>query len=132
MTYKEFKQELQRVIEKIENDGEFECYGIRFENKERTVGMMIEENSKSNSDRECERKFPEYGTQEYENLEELDGVSAYKIDWNINVPTSMEDMDVDVVFGTDHCYILGAYETAYGEDEGEIVMREPVVVEKMF
>lgn len=132
MTYREFKQELQRVIEKIENDGEFECYGIRFENKERTVGMMIEENSKSNSDRECEREFPEYRTQEYENLEELDGVSAYRIDWNINVPTSMEDMDVDVVFGTDHCYILGAYETAYGEDEGEIVMQEPVVVEKMF
>lgn len=132
MTYKEFKQNLQKEIEKIESDGEFECYGIRFENKERTVETIIEENSKSNSDRECEREFPEYGTQEYEDMEELDGVSAYKIDFRINVPDSMENMDVNTVFGTDHCYILGAEVFSYGEDEGEIVMQEPVVVAKMF
>src|SRR5690625_2350470 len=79
------KQEMIKKIEELEEEyctingyGSY-IVGVRFEDKERVIGEEID-NSRHNLDREDEREMPEYGTEEYEEMFELDGASAYEID----------------------------------------------------
>jgi len=137
MTALEMYKKVEEVIEANEN--EFDCIGIRFENKERTIGEVIEEYSKSNVDREDEREFPEYGTDEYDSMEELDGVSAWnatdKCGWNpVHRGDKIENVtDIEKVLGTvDHCYILGCNSFSQGFDDNEVVMSDAVVLDIIF
>ena len=136
MTRKEMVEKVKEIKEKYED--EYYYIGVRFEDKERTIGEIIEDYSKSNTDREDEREFPEYGTEEYETLEDLNGISAWNAfgdwGWNPLVIYRNGDAEKDIMhdFLTDHCYILGSQDVEDGEDNNEIVMKDAVVIEKLF
>lgn len=137
-------KELFEIIEDMKNDERLDEYwvaGVRFEDKERKEGEIIEECSKHNIDREDERDFPEFGTGEYEDMFELDGVSAWEIEGAIEVlePGIHRDLflekNVDEVFIGKHCYIIaGDYTSNEGDalDDGEVVIEEPTVIKVVY
>lgn len=113
----------KEALEKWE--GKYYYLGIRFEDKEREIGEICE-CSRHNIDREDEREFPEYGTDEYWEMPELDGTSA----WNLETYDDFEG-----VFNTYHCYIIGGNRITNqddGLDDNEIVIENAVVLEKIF
>ncbi len=131
-------KKIEKAIEKYEF--EYSNLGIRFENKERTIGEEIEDYSKSNADRDDEREFPEYGSEEYEEMDELDGVCAYYIDtYRDDVDLGFNDPkrenDIERFYEANHCYILGCDRVSsnmYAEDEGEIIMEDAKVLDIIF
>lgn len=129
MTANEMKEMVMRIFEETswEHEGNYYEVGIRFEDKEREIGETCE-NSKNNYAREDEREFPEYGTKEYEEMEEFDGTSA----WDLR---SYDDWGKPEDFRTKHCYIIAGNNLANkddGLDDGEIVIKDAVVVAKIF
>ncbi len=102
--------------------------GVRFEDKEREIGEEIG-CSKHNIDREYEGEMPEYGTEEYEDLFELDGASSFEIDWII------EELENGSKFDNYHCYfIIGTdYVNKYDDlDDGEVVVENAKVLYKFY
>lgn len=113
----------EAALEKYQD--EFYYVGIRFEDKERQIGDICE-CSKHNTDREDEREFPGYGTDEYDEMFELDGTSA----WNLEYYTDFEGG-----FDTYHCYIVVGNKITNqddGLDDNEIVIQDAKVVEIIF
>lgn len=129
----DFIKKAEELVE--EHTGEYDYIGIRFEDKVRTVDELIEDYSRSNPDREDEREFPEFGTEEYFEMEELDGICAYnakhKYGWGTGIDRS-NDYDVDVWYNGSHCYLLGSNSMEYGEDDGELIMRDAIVLEVLY
>lgn len=87
--------ELKEIMEDFEWD--HSAAGIRFEEKEYKVGDVISD-SKHNHDREDERAFPEYGTEEYNEMAEFPGVSTY----NSSIIEHVEEW----IGYHKHCYIV--------------------------
>ena len=140
MTYKELREAIIRAAEKYDKPS---CYvGFRFDERKYNVGEKLNFNSKTNMGREDERDFPEYGTKEYNRLEELDGVCAYTLDMSSRWVEDVEQQ-VDEIFGIDdyvseddqykyaHIYILSSdqYSNDFAEDEYEIILPKPTVLE---
>lgn len=131
----EMKELVEELFAQIEEQDEYYVYGLRFEDKDRQVGEICE-NSRNNVDREDERDFPEFGTQEYAEMDEMDGTSAWnvesslmQINENLNYNTS--------VFGSKHAYIIAGYDTGWEQnngviDDGEVVIQEAVVLHKIY
>lgn len=129
--------EMYETIKRIydENKDEYEVIGLRFENKDREIGEICEY-SRHNPDRNDERDFPEYGTKDYEGLEELDGTSAWSLrgyDYRID-PWQNTEVDCRNHFLQAHCYIIAGNErgTHDDPDEGEVLIRDAVVIAKIF
>lgn len=122
-----------RTPENWENG--FEYIGLRFENKEREIGEVCN-NSKHNPNREDEREFPEYGTDEYFEMEELDGTSAWDMSQDIYTVGHFENRKDDCRnhFITDHCYIIASNELGNHPepDHNEILIKNAVVIAKIF
>ena len=120
---KNIKVACEKALEKFEDDYSF--LGVRFEDKEREIGETCE-NSRHNTEREDEREFPEYGTEEYDEMVEFDGTSS----WNLETYDDFEGP-----FDTYHCYIIaGSYLTNKddGLDDNEIVIENAKVIAKIF
>lgn len=133
MTYREYLEKVEEIKE--ERFYDFDEFGIRFENKDRQEGEVITDCSRSNEDREDEREFPEYGTEEYEDLEELDGVCAWNVNgsWGWADSSADEEEEASSLFVGTHCYILGVIGYCEdGEDENEIIMNRPTVLAKLW
>lgn len=133
--------EMLKRIEELRLEYEFDYIyiGIRFEDKERKVGEIITDRSRSNPKRDNERDFPEYGTEEYDNMDELDGICAYNtlstIGWDpVPQRSRIEEItDITTQYLVDHCYILGSNRVNFGvEDDNEIIMADAVVLEVLF
>lgn len=136
MTRTEMIEKIKAYIEQHEEwelmtqkKGETGCgqLGVRFENKLRTVGEIITDVSKSGGNEIDERDFPEYGTPEYDEMDDLDGVSAYDAlsdEWK---PRREENAEKQSVIG-DHCYLIWSDDCEYGEDDHEIVMADAEVI----
>jgi len=107
----------------VTNFDDYAHIGIRFEDRKHSVGDTCA-NSKGNPDRFDERSFPEYGTAEYEELEELNGACAYSI--RNFMPSE------SATYFTDHAYIVAGNNAEYGEDDGEIIIEDAVVLEVLF
>jgi hypothetical protein len=145
MKIKEFTAKIEKAIVKhsinqfIADDyAEYSFYGLRFENKEHEIGEVCE-NSRHNPDREDEREFPEFGSDEYEEMIELDGTSAWHISedgrFSKDVYTGeWQSEDDRLIAVTDHCYIVaGDVEGSHDSpDQGEILICDAVVIEKLF
>ena len=125
MTNNELNAIIGRVKEQY--DWDYDYIGIRFEDKDRKVNEIITEVSKDNADRNDEREFPSYGTAEYDEMADLNGVSAY----NVKVMATTNNDD-DITTFCNHCYVLGSFKAEYGPDADEIVMRNAVVLEIVF
>lgn len=117
------EKQCKEALEKWE--GKYYYLGIRFEDKDREIGEICE-CSRHNIDREDEREFPVYGTEEYFEMMELDGTSA----WYLETYTDFEGP-----FPTEHCYIIGGNWLTNkddGLDDNEVVIENAVVLEKIF
>lgn len=124
--------EMYNKAMEIEENALYGWVGIRFENKDRVVGESID-NSRDNPDRDDERDFPEYGTEEYNDLPEVDGACAYMIKGGRGWKTGFRgDETAEVMFEQAHCYIIAGDAGSYGADEGEEIIRDAIVIEKMF
>ena len=113
----------RELITQIKVDGDYECVGFRFDKRDMEVGEHFS-NSKHNPDRADERDFPEYGTEDYENMIELDGTSCYDDNFFMEVyadGTVLEDLS---------CYLIASNEEGYHDypDEGEILLKNPIVL----
>ena len=115
----------QELLEKIKADGDYEYVGFRFDERDMKVGECFG-NSKHNPDREDERDFPEYGTEEYEAMPELDGTSCYDADYFMSVYANGEM----IFFDETKCYLIASNEVGYHDDpdEGEILLKNPIVL----
>jgi hypothetical protein len=116
---------IERVNEIHEElkDKFFDSIGIRFENKVRKVGDTCEE-SKSNEGREDERDFPEFGSEEYEELEDAGGTSAYDMEfWEY----TLDSGDTTIV-NCEHIYLIGDSDYFNGEDQGELIFSDAKVL----
>lgn len=122
------------------NEDDYYYIGLRFEDKKREIGDVCDY-SRHNSDRDDERDFPAFGTNDYEEMELLDGTSA----WNMT-PFSkvyhpgMHDLRVDLEkecsfhFLTNHCYVIASNREGRHEDPdaGEILIKDAIVIAKIF
>lgn len=116
-------EEIKNLINNEITDFDNYTYvGIRFEDKEYSVGDICL-TSKSNPDRDDERVFPDYGTEEYTELEDLNGACA----WNLDAFNWTTDHGA-----TEHAYIIAGNDAEYGEDEGEIIIEDAKVLEILF
>ena len=117
-------EEIKAMMIALEEEHEY--VGLRFEDCSYQVGDIVA-NSKSNMDRADEREFPEYGTEEYDEMPELPGASSWSKDaWHL------ENIDKYPVYH-DHVYIIvgdsGYFDDVDGEllDDGEYVIEDAVV-----
>lgn len=117
------------------NADEYYYIGLRFEDKVREIGEECE-CSRHNADREDEREFPEYGTEEYEEMEILDGTSAWdmSIDGTYDYPAYAASKDCNAYFTTDHCYVIASNRVGRHDDPdtGEIVIKDAKVIAQLF
>ena len=124
--------------------GNYDYLGVRFENMDRTEGDILG-NSKDNPDREDERDFPDYNSEEYENLPEQNGTSAWDISNADNVTIFKQDNSVKYgdknntkigdVMVSDHCYIIGSNDIGTRDtplDSNEIILQSPAVISKLY
>ncbi|SDJ19517.1 hypothetical protein [Natribacillus halophilus] len=135
------KQEMYEMVMKVKKESQYDYYhmGVRFEDMDRNEGDIITEVSRHNPDREDERDFPEYGTDEYEEMEKLDGISAWEInhfkkDYKPNKGEENE-LATNAYIGT-HAYVIASDDVGGGidddSDEGEIILKDAVVLANIF
>ena len=117
MTAQEIIKEKIKELKEIK----FDYFGVRFEKKLREVGDFCG-NSKSNIDRIDARDFPEYGTDEYNMLNDLNGTSAYDVDfWE-------EYIDLDDIDEEYHVYLIAGNSYEEGEDYDEMIIKSAEVI----
>lgn len=116
------------------------CIGIRFEDKQREIGEECEW-SRHNSDREDERDFPAYGTDEYQEMEVLDGTCAWDLESSVKYPgfgnridSYYLDKEASYCFIPDHAYIIAGDKLGRHDDpdHGEILIKDAVVIAQLF
>jgi len=140
MNILEMYEKVKKIYEQYEES--YWYIGLRFEDKEREIGEECE-CSRHNGDREDEREFPAYGTDEYEELEELDGTSAWNMDPSLMKEyhpgvQSLRGLDLEKEcsrhFTTKHCYVIAGNRQGRHDDpdQGEIVIKSAVVLEQIF
>ncbi|WP_251869211.1 hypothetical protein [Enterococcus italicus] len=133
MTTEQFETIIKAYQEKFEDrELGFDFVGVRFENAEREVNEVLYFESKDNSDREDVRDFPKYGSDEYEDLPDMGGVSSY----DLEVYNDFFDPSFSINRG-EHCYIIASYHAHRGNyeitcDEGEVVIARPTVLAKIW
>lgn len=137
MTKKEMYETIERLKEQYAE--EYFFIGLRFEDKEREVGEIITDRSRHNSDREDEREFPEFDSEEYEELYELDGVSAWDIsndDSQYKYRPHEADQPARKGYIAKHCYFLASDHAASHSDldldYNEIVLQNAEVIAMLF
>jgi hypothetical protein len=137
MTVAEKWQKVAEIYDRIEDD--YDYIGIRYEDKLRQIGDICE-CSKDNPDRADERDFPEYGTEEYENLPDMPGTSTWGLNHYVltsktgccNYADWAADWDCEKYYPSAHCYIVVGNHAVSGLDEGEICINDAVVLEVMY
>lgn len=129
-------------IEKLEKECKehylpYRFYGIRFEKRNNIDVGCVLENSKTNIDRNDSRDFPEFGTPEYDDLEELDGTCAYFVfDGEKEKRSMFLNQVIDCVDNDDDTYtwyLIGSEKLSdeEGEDDNEIIMVDATVIVKI-
>jgi hypothetical protein len=134
MTVAEAKEAIRKALDSASEN--YYCVGFRFENLNRKVGDVCG-NSKHNPDREDVRDFPEYGTDEYDSLPELNGTCAYvpcALDPTFSGLSSGPNDNCDTAFFADHCYVIASDQDACNDDGDmyETLLCDPVVTAKIF
>ncbi|ASA22059.1 hypothetical protein [Paenibacillus donghaensis] len=118
------------------NEDKYVAIGLRFEDKEREIGEVCEY-SKHNADRDDERDFPEFGSEDYEDMFELDGTSA----WDMSVDSTYRierwqdpEKDCSLHFEPLYCYVIAGNTTRTHSDAdpGEVVIKDAIVIAQIF
>lgn len=98
----------------------YDYIGVRFETKQYKIGESCI-NSKTNIDRDDQRDFPEFGSDEYKSLESLNGTCSYDADFWENYI----DLDDDDEY---HVHVIAGENYEEGEDRDEMIIVDAVVV----
>ena len=134
VTLTEMWEEVKKIYDT--NEDSYNYIGIRFEDKSRKIGDTCE-CSKHNTNREDERDFPEFGSEEYNSMFTFNGTSA----WNLSqkevykVDKFYAEKDCTRAFLQDHAYIIaGDYITNMDDalDYNEIVIEDAKVITIIF
>ena len=136
MTNKEIKERIEEAYDKHKD--KYQYLGLRFEEKDREIGEICEK-SKHNPERDDDREYPEYGTDEYEELPEFEGTSAWDLDISDMHRTwfgeYMED-DEDSCYPEEynHAYIIAGNEVDnhIDRDYDEIIIKKAEVIAIIF
>lgn len=140
MTVIEAKAATKKALQDIVDLHDY-CYvAYRFEDADRNVGDIIRGCSKDNPGREDNRDFPEYGTKMYNDLPDADGICSYtsddySLDWNFGSQNDYSaEKPAETHFVGRHLYIIASGDCGESSDPDayEIVLREPVVLAKIF
>jgi len=135
--------EMYDLVKKVyeANENEYYYIGIRFEDKDREVGEECDW-SRHNPDREDEREFPVYGSEEYDDLPTLDGTSAWDLSElsdsyypGYGRPRNVDQSkDCSRYFLANHCYVIAGNRQGSHDDpdNGEILIKDAVVIAKIF
>lgn len=133
MNKKQFENFIKDYQEKFE-DGElgFDFAGVRFEKADREVDEVLCFESKDDSDRADARDFPDFESEEYDELPDMGGVSS----WDLEVYDDFFNPEVLASQG-EHCYIIAGDDGNRGDfevtcDEGEVVITRPTVLAKLW
>lgn len=140
MTVAEIRQAIIDARDTYASDYRF--LGFRFAMEDYVIGSVVEQVSRSNANRQDERDFPAYGSDEYEELEELDGLCAYLLDKDEDyldelIQRIMRGYRDDMIYTpnhyTPHIYIMGTDEISHSwaEDYGEVILPDPTVISKI-
>lgn len=113
----------------------YSVYGVRFDSRTLEIGQIIG-NSKSNYDRYDSRDFPEYGTEEYDSMPELDGTCAYFVfDGDREERYQFLDRLMEKLEGDQEnknwYLIAGDLSQQEGEDSHEILIKNAIVISKL-
>jgi len=133
MDKEKFEEIVKEYQEKFEDrELGFDFAGVRFENAERKVGEVLCFESKDDSERDDVRDFPDYNSDEYDDLPDMGGVSS----WDLEVYDDYFDPQYSVARG-EHCYIIAGDDGNRGDfevtcDEGEVVITRPTVLAKLW
>ena len=127
-------EEIKKIIEEAQ---ERTCgvVGLRYDNRDLQPGDKLEA-SRDNPGRKDERDFPEYESPEYEELEELDGTSAWELmrnqfrGINNSFLEEIERIVEEGLWGADyeHAYIVAGEYAGVGPDHGECLIKNCEVV----
>lgn len=136
ITIARYKELIANAVEKydeINGNGDYYYVGVRYEDKLRQAGEECDYSKHNAGDRE----FPKYGTVEYDELDDLDGTSAWaarKYLSNYDLSGDQSRLVSDKFKHVAHAYIVvGQYaSTPSDADDGEIVIEDAVVAEVLF
>ena len=134
----EYKAALNGIVELMDDD-EITCafVGVRFENMQRNVGDVCEQYSRHNSGREDERDFPDFESEGYAKMDELDGLSSWALN-NCTINNLLAEFgdndDLCSCVLACHCYIIGGTTDATHSDcdDGEVVVCNAKVLKVLF
>lgn len=141
MKVAELKETVKALYEELY--WEYDLIGIRFEEKIREVGEICN-NSKNNIDRKDEREFPEYGTAEFDEMEEMDGVSTYNLVSTQNFDEKLNgwlwanlDAEAETNYLASHAYIVVGDKVGWEQqngliDDGELLIQDGKVAAILF
>ncbi|MFZ4454315.1 hypothetical protein [Salibacterium aidingense] len=131
MTVQEMIDTARQVFE--DNERTYSFFGLRFEDKPREIGEECDA-SKHNHDREDEREFPEYDSDEYDDLDELGGASAWAFDDIQGLKYRKDELEKDAqkLHIPAHCYVIAGNRQWNDDDvaldDGEIVIEDAKVI----
>lgn len=133
ITYRQMYEIAKETYDEYQD--EYKYIGIRFENKAYKVGEICE-NSRGNIEREDIRDYPDYGTDEYNNLPVLGGTCAYDLSQNraYDINTDRDNRPASTQINAKHCYIIAGDKTApdFAEDDCEIIIKNAKVIKQLF
>lgn len=118
-----------------EYEFDYDYFGIRFEDKGRDLGDIITDVSRFNNDRDDERDFPDFESDEYDDLPSAEGVSAWSLEEMKSTARRYgEETIKSFWYTTKHCYLLGSNELDYidGMDDGETILVNAKVLYKFY
>jgi len=126
------KERIEQAIQKAEDMG-YEHVGFRLADSVHEIGEELDW-SRHNPDREDERDFPKFGTDEYNELPELDGTSAWEPDYMIRVFGGQELEYVKSHTLQDHLYVIAGNDRGNHDDpdDGEMLIADAVVIDQIF
>ena len=131
MNKSQFESAIKEWQEKFEDrELGFDFAGVRFEKAEREIDEVLFFESKDDSDRADARDFPDFESEEYDELPDMGGVSS----WDLEV---YDDFFEPEAVNGEHCYIIAGDDGNRGDfevtcDEGEVVITRPTVLAKLW
>ena len=122
-----------------DNEDDTAVFGLRFDERKIKTGEVLP-NSKDNFNRDDARDFPVFGTKEYDELDTLDGTSAYSLpvdDDNKLTEEAIENLNryvktKDLFSDTTMSLVMGEESETEGEDDDEIIIADAKVVSVLF
>lgn len=134
MTVAEMHEAMKRLNEELSDT--YAYVGIRFENRDYAIGEECEW-SRDNPEREDEREFPDFGTEEYDELPMLNGTCVYGLEgYDYKSDSDALSKDASKYFIGDHAYIVAGNRQGntddYAPDAGEIIIEDAIVAHKFF